>query len=221
MSRTARQALASTAVAVLALGTLTACLPGGSDKAEDAATEQASLPESVATVLGDTHAAAGTGEPTPVEVTSELPVIATRTASTGDTPVTIALNSVSVSGGITTVMFSVTNDGPDSGLGLQVSDIFSDGESTIPLNSDGAQGDGGTLQNTDGVTLLDAANKKIYRVAYDNAGGCLCSSTSGIFIDAGHTTVFQASFAALPKETSAVTVTIPVAGAFENVPVTR
>jgi hypothetical protein len=98
---------------------------------------------------------------------------------------------------------------------------FSDGFNDVPLNDDGATTSGGTEFNTDGVTVLDTSNKKIYRSAYDTAGGCLCSSTDGVSISRGATTVLQTSFAAVPDDVDTVTVTIPMAGAFENVPVTR
>ncbi|WP_454930982.1 hypothetical protein [Actinomyces israelii] len=50
-------------------------------------------------------------------MSSELPVIAGRQTSDDKVPLTVTLNSVSVSGGITTVVFSVKNDAPGSSSG--------------------------------------------------------------------------------------------------------
>ena len=165
--------------AVSAIGlaaSLTGCqfVEVGKGDGDSSATHPATSQE-VKSTLADTQAAAGSTDP--VEVDSELPVVATRQTS--------------------------------------------DGSNDVPLNDDGATTSGGTEFNTDGVTVLDTSSKKIYRSAYDTAGGCLCSSTDGVAIARGATTVLQTSFAAVPDDVDTVTVTIPMAGAFENVPVTR
>ena len=210
--------------AVSAIGlaaSLTGCqfVEVGKGDGDSSATHPATSQE-VKSTLADTQAAAGSTDP--VEVDSELPVVATRQTSDNDIPLSVTLNSVSVTGGITTVIFSVANDTPGSSSNTwSVMTHFSDGSNDVPLNDDGATTSGGTEFNTDGVTVLDTSSKKIYRSAYDTAGGCLCSSTDGVAIARGATTVLQTSFAAVPDDVDTVTVTIPMAGAFENVPVTR
>ena len=181
--------------AVSAIGlaaSLTGCqfVEVGKGDGDSSATHPATSQE-VKSTLADTQAAAGSTDP--VEVDSELPVVATRQTSDNDTPLSVTLNSVSVTGGITTVIFSVTNDTPGSSSNTwSVMTHFSDGSNDVPLNDDGATTSGGTEFNTDGVAIARGA-----------------------------TTVLQTSFAAVPDDVDTVTVTIPMAGAFENVPVTR
>lgn len=219
-----RRLLAAVSAAALAAGPLSACsfFGGGSEESADGGSQQASnAPAAVTSVLESTRASAGSDEP--VAISTELPVIASRETSEGKTPLTITLNSVTVSGGVTTVLFSVTNTGSEGADNWQVADGLSDGVSGVPLDAEGAVSDsGGAHDNTDGVTIIDTANSQVYRAAYDTGGGCLCSSgLSGVFVDPGQTVVFQTSFAALPEDVSAVTVTIPLAGSFDNVSVTR
>ncbi|WP_228069783.1 hypothetical protein [Actinomyces bowdenii] len=218
-----RRLLAAASAAALAAGTLSACsfFGGGSEESTDGGSQQASnAPAAVTSVLESTRASAGSDEP--VAISTELPVLASRETSEGKTPLTITLNSVTVSGGVTTVLFSVTNANTEAGDDWMPWDNLSDQVSGVPLNSEGAVSDsGGTNYNTDGVTILDTTNNEIYRAAYDTGGNCLCSPTSGLDIAPGRTVVFQTSFAALPEDVSTVTVTIPLAGSFDNVSVTR
>lgn len=217
--------MAAVSAAALATGTLAACsLVGGSEGSDSADSQEShapqSAPQEVNSVLETTQASAGSTAP--VSVSSELPIIGEREGVGDDVSLKIALNSVTVSGGTTTVLFSVTNTEGEAGDDWQVADHLSDGVSGVPLNADGAVSDkSGDTSNTDGVTVLDTTNQQIYRAAYDTGGNCLCSSTHSQFIDPGYTVVFQTTFAALPEDVSSVTVSIPMAGAFENVPVTR
>ena len=223
--RSLRRLMAAVSAAALATGTLAACsLVGGSEGSDSADSQEShapqSAPQEVNSVLENTQASAGSTAP--VSVSSELPVIGERDTSSGETPLKVALNSVTVSGGTTTVLFSVTNAGEGSGNGWHVWDNFSDQVTGVPLNSEGKMSDaGGDGANTDGVTVLDTTNQQVYRAAYDTGGNCLCSPTGSLHIAAGQTVVFQTTFAALPEDVSSVTVTIPLAGSFENVPVTR
>lgn len=223
--RCLRRLMAAASAAALATGALAACsLVGGSESSDSAASQKPhapqSAPQEVASVLENTQASAGSTAP--VSVSSELPVIAERDGVGDDVSLKIALNSVTVSGGTTTVLFSVTNTEGEAGDDWQVADHLSDGVSGVPLNADGAVSDkSGDGSNTDGVTVLDTTNQQVYRAAYDTGGNCLCSSTSSQFIEPGYTVVFQTTFAALPEDVGSVTVSIPMAGAFENVPVTR
>lgn len=87
--------------AVSAIGlaaSLTGCqfVEVGKGDGDSSATHPATSQE-VKSTLADTQAAAGSTDP--VEVNSELPVVATRQTSDNDTPLSVTLNSVSVTGG--------------------------------------------------------------------------------------------------------------------------
>ncbi|BDA64811.1 hypothetical protein [Actinomyces capricornis] len=219
-----RRLLAAVSAAALATGTLGACsfLGGGSEESADGGSQQASnAPAAVTSVLESTRASAGSTEPVPIS--TELPVLASRETSQNGRSLTMTLNSVTVSGGVTTVLFSVTNMGSEGSDHWQVGSNLADDISGVPLNAEGAVSNTPVRDdNADGVTIIDTANSQVYRAAYDTGGSCLCSSgLSGVFVDPGQTVVFQTSFAALPEDVSTVTVTIPLAGSFDNVSVTR
>jgi hypothetical protein len=75
---------------------------------------------------------------------------------------------------------------------------------------------------TDGVTVIDTANGMMHRAAYDTAGNCACNvGLSGQFIGPGEAMVLTTAFAAPPEDVDTVTVQIPGAGSFDDVPLSR
>lgn len=167
------------------------------------------------------NAAAPDVEPQPVE--TELPVIATRETTAGQTPLAIDLNSVSASGEVMTVLFTVRNLSDDGRW--QISDYFDDGLYSAPLDDAGARSDETSTHNgstTDGVAVVDNANGTMYRAAYDSAGNCACNVELGSkFVAAGEGMTLTTLFAAPPEDVETVTVQIPGAGSFTDVPLTR
>lgn len=111
------RALAAVSAVGLAASLAGCQLPGrsGNGGNGDSGAAHATTSPEVKDALASTQAAAGSKDP--VEVSFELPVIAGRQTSDDKVPLTVTLNSVSVSGGITTVVFSVKNDAPGSSSG--------------------------------------------------------------------------------------------------------
>lgn len=209
---------------VLAVGlALTACTAGGGDAPEDEGTEPSVTSEEAEAAKGaaeDLAAAAG-DDVEPIAIDKELPVLATRPTTAGDIALEIDLNGVTVSGEVMTVLFTARNLGEER---WQVSDYFDDGSSRAPLvdGEEAEESDGRLAFTTDGVTVIDTANGLMHRTAYDTQGGCACSSNLvGTFVDQGAALVLTTSFAAPADDVETVTVTIPGAGSFDDVPVTR
>ncbi len=217
MSARLRTVLAAVAAATL----LTACTSSesGDDAGATSATETATAGAEVAE---DLQASAGPdAEPQPVP--ADLPVVATRSTSHGSIPVEIDLNSVSAAGEVMTVVFTVRNVGDDNDW--QISDYFDDGLYTTPLDEDGTRSEESDTihgSTTDGVSVVDTTNGTMYRAAYDAAGNCACNvDLGGKFVDPGQELVLTTMFAAPPEDVETVTVQIPGAGAFTDVPLTR
>jgi hypothetical protein len=124
-----------------------------------------------------------------------------------------------------TVLFTVRNLA-GSGGNWQISTFFDDGSSRAPLDDEGAelseQSSSLLAFTTDGVTVVDTANGMLHRAAYDTAGNCACTvDLSNHFVGPGEARVLTTSFAAPPEDVDTVTVQIPGAGSFADVPVSR
>jgi len=159
----------------------------------------------------------------PQPLAAELPVVATRETTDGNVSIAIDLNSVSVSGKVMTVLFTARNISDDGRW--QISDYFDDGLYSAPLDEAGARSEETDTHNgstTDGVAVVDNANGTMYRAAYDAAGNCACNvDLGGKFVPAGEGMVLTTLFAAPPEDVETVTVQIPGAGSFTDVPLTR
>ena len=156
----------------------------------------------------------------PVSSNAKLPVIASRNAGDG---LRIDLNEVTTSSAATTVVFTAVNTNK-SGEELSVGGRFDDGTHQVPVNDKGRTKDGGyhLWYTTDGVKLIEGKHAKVYRAAYDTSGECLCSTDLGsLSIKGGESVVLQTIFAGLPKDVTTVDVTIPEAGVFKKVKVSR
>ena len=101
---------------------------------------------------------------------------------------------------------------PDKGAErVQVSSLLSDADNTA---SD-ATGDA-----ADGLQLVDGKNAKLYLVASDGKGRCLCSrNLNNLFLDPGNPVLLSAAFAAPPADITAIQVRMPNFGTVKNVPV--
>lgn len=163
-----------------------------------------------------TAAASSSASPTPADPsqpgagTDQLGTpVATRTSAIGGKKAVLTVYPVLRDG--TTSHMNFTIAGVTAGDRVQVASSLSDGNyKAIDFNGDAA----------DGIQLVDGKNSKLYLVASDGAGQCLCShDLSGVFLQPGAPVVFSATFAAPPADVSAVDVRIPTFGTVKSVPV--
>lgn len=154
--------------------------------------------------------------PTVAAPEAELPVLASRNASIGGKPVRVAVRELRVAGELTLLTWSVTNVSDRSLLVDGFDDhVYATDPATkqrVPTEISGP---------VDGVYLLDAVNKKRYLNARDPQGGCVCSFTVGVGLEAGETVLLQNVYQAVPAGVASIGVVIPGAGAFRDVPVGR
>lgn len=136
-------------------------------------------------------------------------VVARRTSAKGGHTFTMNLYPVERNGATSHVNFTVSS--PETGVQGQVSDLFSD------TNFEASDKTGDTA---DGLQLVDGKNAKLYLVASDGAGQCLCSrGLSNVFLRNNAPSLFSATFAAPPAGVTQVDVRIPNFGTVKNVPV--
>jgi hypothetical protein len=135
------------------------------------------------------------------------PVTATRTAALDGEKAALSVYSVTRDGSVSHVNLTlrILNDGR-----VQVADAFSDG------NYDAIDKSGFAA---DGLQLVDGKNSKLYLVASDGQGQCLCSrDLSGVFAD-DEPVVISATFANPPADVTTVDLRIPSFGVVTRVPV--
>jgi hypothetical protein len=149
-----------------------------------------------------------------VDLSGELPVLATRPAASGDGTYEVDLNGVAVQDELMTVVFTVRVL-ENTGIVFSPGRLFDDGR--------GVEGDDdGSGFSTDGVYVLDPASGTRHLVAYDSEGLCVCSTglnSSGL--DTGGSVTLSSTFAAPPEGTTTVDVVIPTVGAFTGVTLER
>lgn len=80
-------------------------------------------------------------------------------------------------------------------------------------------GEGAGDSRLDGVSLVDAKNRKRYLVARDSKGDCVCDAGLGSkFVEGGAPLTLSATFGAPPEDVEALDVVIPSFGTFKDVP---
>lgn len=191
------------------------------EEAAEESTTEAPQPEGATEAKEAEEKLEGAAGEDEVEVPDDLPVVATRPISEDGVELEVDLNSVSATGEVMTVLFTVRNIGDSR---MTINRMFDDGSNQAPLDDDGE--DRQEVLNlgytSDGVTVIDPAEGMMHRAAYDDSGRCACSGELGIVhLEAEDAVVLTTSFAAPPQSTEAVTVSIPLAGAFEDVPLIR
>ncbi|GAB2688624.1 hypothetical protein [Thalassiella azotivora] len=196
------------AVAGAAVGAvlLVGCTGGGEDaERADGATEQEQ--EALSDTAGTLSSEGGQdAEAVPVE--TELPVVAERSTTLDEQPVTIAVNGVVVQGELMSVLFTVVNDSADEDV--QISSAF------------GGSVTSGNHFTTAAVTVLDGVNGNLHQAAMTEDDTCVCSGElQAVVLPPDAHAVLTTTFTAVPEDVETVTVTIPLAGAFTDVPVTR
>jgi hypothetical protein len=186
--------------------TVTASAPGTPTDAPSATGSASDLPAST--------------EPTPTEATPADPdqpgagdqlgrVVAVRTGLVGRAKTTMKLYPLQRDGATSHLNFSLAS--PVDSVQGQVGQTLSDSNfSAIDKTGDTA----------DGLQLVDGKHAKLYLVASDGRGQCVCSrGLSNVFLRDNVPTVFSATFAAPPADVAQVDVRIPGYGTVKNVPV--
>jgi hypothetical protein len=191
-------------------------LSGCGAREDSPATPELTVPPAAPASSAPAHtAAAPTVQPTPADP-SQSPVtdlgqaVATRTSTHDGAPVTLTLYPVVRSGTTSSVNFTLSSPGGTSSR-LQVADMLSDED------YDSSDGSG---HAADGLSLVDVKNSKLYLVASDGAGNCLCSrGLAGVFLSKDLPVIMSATFAAPPADVTTVDMRIPTFGTVKDVPV--
>ena len=197
----ARLVVAATAAALL----LSACTGAPSQPADPAQTPaqtQAESPGAATSTPTNAQGDAARASATP----EALAVVQARETSTSRGPVTVGVNSLVVRGDVMTLNFSVTNTGTDEWMPWT---DFNDGPGR-DLN-----------RSVDGVYVVDATNGKRHLPARDGDDDCVCSVPGNQRVKPGHTVTYSAVYRAVPAGVDTVSVFIPSAGVFDDIPVTR
>ena len=232
-----RPTAAVTLVAMLALSAAGCSLPGsGTDDEPPASEPSASAPAS------EPSASAPASEPpvsapaseAPSQSATEVPSPSTSAAPTpadpdqppsGDQLGQVAATRASAADGkkITLQLYPLLRDGSTSHLNMTLTSPVSrtDRVQIAQLLSDkNSSASDQTMFAADGLQVIDGKNAKLYLVASDGAGQCLCSrGLEGVFLQANAPVLFSATFAAPPADVTQVDVRIPSFGTVKNVPV--
>jgi hypothetical protein len=184
---------------------------GGEDEPEPASGEERNGEVQVTTSPTEQETSTA-AEPEPEEPPEAL--AASEGAIDGH-PVRLEVTELARTGAIVALTFRLTMDDPlaeENSDSAQLSDTFDDGYS----EQLGATQDTRTL---DGISLIDAENRKRHLVARDSEGVCGCDGElGGAFLDPGAPLTLSATFAAPPEDVEAVDVVIPRFGTLKDVP---
>lgn len=211
--------------AIIALSTSACSLVGGSDEPSDpppsappasapvSAPASAPVPEPASQTPSTSATPAG---PTPTDPDQPAGAdqlgqpVATRESADGGKKVRMTLYPVVRDGSVShlNLTLSASGKGVDR---VQVSSLLTDGNPEA--------GDSSSL-TADGLQLVDGKNAKLYLVASDGQGQCLCSrSLSSVFLGDDAPVIISATFAAPPADVTAVDVRVPTFGTVKGVPV--
>lgn len=133
---------------------------------------------------------------------------ATRPGSLDKVRVAAQLFPVRRSGRTATVNLYITSLDPDETF--TVSDHLGDGNIETASKSQ---------SSVDGIRLLDTSAKKAYLPAVTADGACVCSPDDDNTYTFNSSVWVTVTFAAPPKDTTTVSVTVPTFGTFTDVPV--
>jgi len=137
------------------------------------------------------------------------PVVTRTSAADGD-KIQLTLYPV-VRDGVVSHLNFVLSAPEEEAERVQIADLLSDANST---SSNFA------LDAADGLQLVDGKNAKVYLVASDGKGHCLCTrNLNNLYVEYGNPVLMSASFAAPPADVTAIQVRIPNFGTVKNVPV--
>lgn len=200
---------------MIALSVSACSLAGGSDEpstpppASAPATVPAGGPAATSTGSTTTPAAPTPADPGQSGGNAQLGQPAgTRTSSSSGQPLEITLYPVVRDG--STAHLNLTMTSPGDAV-LSVGSLLSDAN---PEASDST----GTA--ADGIQLVDGKNAKLYLVASDGAGHCLCTrDLRFLTLKDGAQVILSATFAAPPADVATVDVVVPSFGTVKDVPV--
>lgn len=218
MTRKHRSAIV---VAALAFTVTSAC--GVGPEESDTASAPSSTPSSSTSgsstpTSSATATESATGEPssagTDAAATDLGEPAATREASMKGFDLRLEVFAVQQSDGVATVDLRLTSTGAEqdaSTNGFQVGQTFSDGDTS---SSDSSS------DTTDGVKLLDGANKQLHLVASDGSGQCLCTrSLNSTYVKLDASVTLSQTYAGLPEGVESVSLVVPKFGTISRVPV--
>jgi hypothetical protein len=225
-----RPTAAVSLAAMLALSAAACSLPGGGSADQpQASAPPASVPASApasapatppasdpASVPASAVPSATTAPPTPADPAQPSgddqlgEPVATRTSADDGKKVTLTLYGLQRGGSTSHLNFTLTSPGSKTDR-IQVAQFLSD-KNYSSIDSTGFA--------ADGLQLIDGKNAKLYLVASDGKGQCLCSrGLEGVFLQGNAPVLFSATFAAPPADVTQVDVRIPSFGTVKNVPV--
>jgi hypothetical protein len=220
MHSTIQRSTGLLSAALLAIGALSGCSLLGGDDGDQAGkdSKDAKASSSAGTSAAETGSASPSSTESPSESSSgSSPAddlgdpAATRTGSADGQKVSLQVWPVQRSGSTAVLNFAMTVD-PAAKQAVSLFELFGDANSDTGNNNSGA--------SVDGVKLVDTENSKLYLVASDGAGNCVCTNTfSGASAQAGEVVTMSATFAAPPEDVTSVSVTVPTFGTFTDVPV--
>jgi hypothetical protein len=221
---------------MLALSATACSLPGTGGSGDPASQPPAAPPATTSSAPSDSPPAAtdspsasdpsasdpsasdpsASGQPTPADPSQPSggdqlgSVVATRTSAGGGRKVTLRLYPVLRDGATSHVNLTLSSP-VERTSGVQVGELLADGDYNASDKSGLA---------ADGIQLVDGKNAKLYLVASDGRGQCLCSrDLSSVFLSLNAPVLFSATFAAPPPDVTQVDVRIPNFGTVKNVPV--
>ncbi len=166
-----------------------------------------------------------TGTPSPTGTTSGSPSptsslapssdlgepAATRTGSVDGQPTSLAVYPLHRNGRTATLNLVMTVD-PSATDGVSLYDRFGDKNDAAASRQ--------SAQSVDGIKLVDGTRGKLYLVASDGDGNCLCTDNFfGVAAKPGTQVAMTATFAAPPSTTTQVDVIVPQYGTVTGVPV--
>ncbi len=204
-----------TAGAILALALVAGGCGGGDDEDRPSSANDDRTSQSTEGV----DALGGSREEAPAEPSGEEPTsgetIAARDGQIDDDAVRLEITELRRSGATTALTFELSVNEARAGetdASAQIGTTFDDGLSV----SDGKGQDSFT---TDGISLIDSANRKRYLVARDSEGVCVCDGQLvSTFVEPAGPVLLSATFGAPPADVETVDVVIPKFGTFKDVP---
>lgn len=185
--------------------------------------ESASSSSTSPTATGPSNGAPaqGSSSPAPGQPTPADPSASTDGARLGQ--VVVTRTSASKGQRVEMTLYPVQRDGTVSHLNLTLSspaEAVDHVQVAAMLSDNNYEAIDETGFAADGLTLVDGKNSKLYLVASDGQGTCLCSrGLSSVFLQDGALQLFSATFAAPPSDVTTVDVRVPRFGTVKDVPV--
>jgi hypothetical protein len=210
-----RSVVGLVAVGALALGGCSLLSPNstpspGPASAPPTASSAPTDPPSGSTAPTTAPSTAPTAGSTPGAADQLGQPVATRKSSDGGHDLVLTLYPLVRSGAVSTVNFTLTSDVPEEDK-FSIGDLLTDGN---------YQAGDRTPWTADGLQAIDGKNSKVYLVASDGHGSCLCSrSLLNVDLQENKPAVLSATFAAPPADVTTVDLRIPNFGTVARVPV--